>query len=105
MCLESIYGAVESLKAIHGYQISPFLLRSPNIKYRRYLSSQIPQQQNTLQVATTSLNEPIRLYSNVHISLDHFHNSFCMFQILPQILPAKKNEATQFHYNYQTQHA
>jgi hypothetical protein len=60
---------------------------------------------NRVQVAETSLYEPLYLSSNVHISSNQLHNSFCTFPILPKILPTKKNEATQFHYNYQTQHA
>jgi len=54
-------------------------------------------------VAATLLNESLHLSSNVHIALDHFQNSFRIFQILQRILPAKKNEATQFHCNYQIQ--
>jgi hypothetical protein len=73
--------------------------------YTEGTSSQIPQQEGALQVAATSLYEPLkRLFSNVHISLDHLHNFFCTFQILPGILPAKKNEAIQFYYNYPMQH-
>ena len=75
------------------------------MSYTEGTSSQIPQQQGTLQVAATFLNELLYLSSNVHISLDHMHNSCLTFQILPRILPAKKNEATQFHYNEQIQHA
>ena len=56
-------------------------------------------------MAATSLNEPLYLSSNVHISLDHLHNSFRTFQILPLNLPTTKNEATQLHYSYQIQHA
>jgi hypothetical protein len=64
-----------------------------------------PQQQDALQVAATSLYEPLKhLSSNVHISLDHLHNSFCTFQIFPGILPAKKNKAIQFYRNYRMQH-
>jgi len=56
-------------------------------------------------VAATSLYDPLKhLSSNVHLSLDHLHNFFCTFQILPGILPPKENEATQFYYKYQMQY-
>jgi hypothetical protein len=85
--------------------MSPFLLLSPNILYTEGTSSQIPQQEGAVQVAATSLYEPLKhLSSNIHISLDHLHKSFCIFQVFPGTLPAKKNEATQFYYNYQMQH-
>jgi len=65
---------------------------SPNISCTEGTSSQIWQQQGALQVVATSLYDPLKhLSSNVHISLDHFHNFFCAFQILPGILPAKNN--------------
>ena len=92
-------------RVVHSYQISPFLLRSHNISYTESTSSHTPQQQGTLHAQATTLYEPFYLSSNVHISLDQLHNSFYTFEILPQILPATKNEATQLLYNYQIQHA
>ena len=84
-------------KAIHSYQISPFLLTLTNMLYTESISYQIPQQQGTLQVAATSLCEPSNHPSpNVHNPLDYLHNSFCTFQILPTILPTKEMKHTSF---------
>jgi hypothetical protein len=39
-----------------------------------------------------------------NISLNHSHNYFRTFQILPGILPAKKKEETAYDYHYPMQH-
>ena len=87
---------------MYSHYVNP---SAPATARPRHLWDATPQQQDALQVAATSLYKPLKhLSSNVHISLDHLINSFYTFQIFPGILPAKKNETTQFYCNYRMQH-